>query len=559
MKGWHLEVLHRLQVTKCPHKERFLSVTQVSRHRRVPGWNPAFTVSSMGVYEFLRMLYGLCNASANFQCLMQNCLGELNLSFAMVYLDDMIMYSKTLEDHLTWLQAIFDCFTHHSLKLKPSKCHFFKEEISYLGHEISAKGMLPGQKGVEEITCMGPPMTYTGIRKFIRAVGYFRCFIKNFARIAKPLNDLLDCGNSKLKNHPVSLPAAAEEAFHTLKKKCATAPVLAFTNLKKPFLLETDASKYSLGAILQQVYEDGRYHLVAYASRALHWSEANYNSSKLEFLALKWAVTQQFKEYLMYQPFTVRTDNNPLTYVLTTLNLDATRHRWVLALAGLNFKLEYLHGTDNQVADVLSRMENRLTDEATSEFLQSLDESSYNAKGIGDNIEKGKQLLTKFEKDAVNEIMERAHFSHIPHAETDNPALVAKHEEFEEELNVQVAAMVMEKHIKHNLMGLDWKSLQESDSIIQHVLKWKCRNNDKGAKKDKNADRHTLEHYLLTVVNSHDTKAYGDWQKDCTLLNDMLFINDTPKGSTDMALLFMVPACKRQAVLDVPPRHRTSG
>ena len=198
----------------------------------------------MGVYKFLRMLYGLCNAPATFQCLMQNCLGELNLSFAMVNLDDMIVYSETPEDHLTWLQAVFDCFAHHRLKLKPSKCDFFKEEISYLGHEISAKGMLPRQKGVEEITRMGPPTTYTGIRKFIGAVGYFRHFIKNFTQIAEPLNDLLGCGNSKLKNHPVSLTAAAEEAFHTFKKKCATAPVLAFADLKKPFLLETDASEY---------------------------------------------------------------------------------------------------------------------------------------------------------------------------------------------------------------------------------------------------------------------------------------------------------------------------
>ena len=245
-----------------------------------------------------------------------------------------------------------------------------------------------------------------------------------------------------MKNHPVSLTAAAEEAFHTLKKKCATAPVLAFANLKKPFLLETDASKYSLGAILQQVQEDGRYHPVVYAGHSLRGSEANYHSSKLEFLALKWAMTQQFKEYLMYQPFTIQTDNNPLKYVLMTPNLDATGHRWVSALANFNFKLEYLCGTDNRVADVLSRMENRLDDEATGEFLQSLDESSYDAKGVGDNTGKGTQPLTKVEKDAMNEIMERAHFSHIPHAETDNLALVAKHEEFEEELNIQVAAMV---------------------------------------------------------------------------------------------------------------------
>ena len=203
-EGWHLEVLHRLQVTKCPHKERFLSITQVSRHRRVPGWSSATSPpwTSRLVFGKLRCLRSLANTrhlrsavwvctnsyachmasvmpQATFQHLMQNCLGELNLSFAMVYLEDVIMYSKMPEDHLTWLQAIFDHFAHHGLKLKPSKCHFFKEEISYLGHEISAKGMLPRQKGIEEITCMGPPMTYTGIRKFIGAVGYFRRFIKN--------------------------------------------------------------------------------------------------------------------------------------------------------------------------------------------------------------------------------------------------------------------------------------------------------------------------------------------------------------------------------------------
>ena len=229
--------------------------------------------------------------------------------------------------------------------------------------------------------------------------------------------------------------------------------------------------------------------------------------------------------------------------------MDATGHRWVSALASFNFKCEYLHGADNRVADILSRMETRLDDEAASEFLESLDESSYDAKGIGDNTEKGTQLLMKVEKDAVNEIMERVCFSHIQHAETDNPVLVAKHKEFEEELNIQVATMVMEKHIKHNLMGLDWKSLQENDPIIQHVLKWKCHNNDKGTKKDKNADRHMLEQYLLMVVNSQDAKAYGDRQKDFTLLNGMLFINDTLKGSTDMALLFVVLACKRQVAL----------
>ena len=151
----------------------------------------------------------------------------------------------------------------------------------------------------------------------------------------------------------------------------------------------------------------------------------------------------------------------------------------------------------------------------------------------------------------MNEIMERAQFSHIPHAKTNDSTLVAKHEEFKKELNVQVAAMVTEKQIKHNLTGLDWKNLQGNDPIIQHILKWKCHNSYKNVKKDKNADRHMLEEYLLMVVNSYDAKAYSDWQKDLTLLNNMLFINDTLKGGTDTALLFIVPACKCQAALDL--------
>ena len=257
---------------------------------------------------------------------MQNCLRELNLQFTLIYLDDVIIYSRMQEDHLTHLQAVLDHFAHHGLKLKPSKCHFFKENITYSGHKISAKGMLPGQEGIQKIANMGPTTTVTGIRKFVGAVGYFRHFIKNFSHIARPLDDLTNCENSKLKNHPVTLMPTALEAFKTLKKKCMTVPVLAFVDLEKPFILETDASGIGLGAVLLQVQEDGKLHPIAYASRALHGSQKNYHSSKLKFLTLKWAITEQFREYLMYKPFTVRTDNNPLTYIMMMLNLNAMGH-----------------------------------------------------------------------------------------------------------------------------------------------------------------------------------------------------------------------------------------
>ena len=122
---------------------------------------------------------------------MQNCLGELNLSYALIYLDDVIVYSRTEEEHLTRLRAVFERFLESGLKLKPSKCHFFRTEISYLGHKVSASGMEPGTEGIKAIAEMAPPRTYTGIRQFLGATGYFRRFIKGYAKIAKPLNDIL--------------------------------------------------------------------------------------------------------------------------------------------------------------------------------------------------------------------------------------------------------------------------------------------------------------------------------------------------------------------------------
>ena len=144
--------------------------------------------------------------------------------------------------------------------------------------------------------------------------------------------------------------------MQVLKEKISSALVLVFPDFDKPFLLETDASKEGFGAVLSQKQDDGHYHPVAFGSRTLTPSEQNYHSSKLEFLALKWSVTEHFKEYLAHTPFTVCTDNNPLTYMLTMPNLDVTGYWWVGALVSYNFTLEYQKGSDNAAADVLSRV-----------------------------------------------------------------------------------------------------------------------------------------------------------------------------------------------------------
>ena len=142
----------------------------------------------------------------------------------------------------------------------------------------------------------------------------------------------------------MSLSEDASEAFQALKQACMNSPVLAFADYMKDFLLKTDVSKGELGAVLSQKQADGWFHPVAYGSWALTAHEKNYHSTKLEFLALKWAVTEHYKEYLLYQPFLVKTDNNPLTYIMTTPNLDATGHQWVGALAKFSFQLEYQKG-----------------------------------------------------------------------------------------------------------------------------------------------------------------------------------------------------------------------
>ena len=228
-----------------------------------------FTVGSLGVYEFLWMLYGLCITPTTFHRLMQNCLGELNLTYALVYLDDVIVYSKMEEDHLRRLQAMFKHFHEHGLKLKPSKCSSLSKQITFLGHEISTDGMKPGTLNLKGIAKMAPLANYKEVQCFLGMTGFFWRFIKNYARIAKPLNDILEGEASKMKSKAVTLSPEALEAFEWLKICCMTAPVLAFADFEKEFQLETDTSSEGLGAVLSQKQPDGKWHPVAFGSHEL--------------------------------------------------------------------------------------------------------------------------------------------------------------------------------------------------------------------------------------------------------------------------------------------------
>ena len=189
------------------------------------------------------MPFGLCNAPPTFQRLMQNCLGELNLTYCLIYLDDVIIFFFTNRRRASGEDCVvFDRLREHGLKLKPSKCEVFKTEINYLAHHVSKKGVLPSKKNLQAIAECPSPDTYTKVKSFVGLVGHYRCFIKGFANIAAPLYDLTSGENKDKKLEHLDLPPEAHEAFDHLKAACLQAPILSFPDFNKPFLLETDTS-----------------------------------------------------------------------------------------------------------------------------------------------------------------------------------------------------------------------------------------------------------------------------------------------------------------------------
>ena len=319
----------------------------------------AFTCSPLGFYECGTMPFGATNDPATFQRLMHDCLGDLNMNWCIVYLGDIIIFSDTKEEHLERLEAVFQKLTAAGLKLKPSKCFFFREEIEYLGHAVNGKGIATNPKKVEAVTKWPTPKTVYDVRSFLGFVGYYKRFIKDFSKIAKPIREVITGLKNQSKRTAkktfIEWTEAADSAFIHLKKLCTSTPILAYPDYQLPFVLHTDSSE-GLGAVLYQ-RQEGKFRVIAYASTSVSKSESHYPAHKLEFLALKWAVCEKFHEYLYgSKSFEVYTDNNPLTYVLTSAKLDVCGQRWVAKLANYNFTIKYKCGLSNVETDALSRI-----------------------------------------------------------------------------------------------------------------------------------------------------------------------------------------------------------
>ena len=316
----------------------------------------AFTVGPLGFYKCVHMPFGLTNAPATFQCLMESCLGDYHLKYCIIYLDDMIIFSKTPKEHISRLCKVFQKLGKAGLHLKPNKWEFFKDRLEYLGHVVSSKGIETNPKKIAPILNWPHSRNITQIRSFLGFCNYYRKFIKGYTQVAKPLYQLLTGENAKKKTNEVEWTEQCEQVFNKLREICSDTPILAYADYSKCFKVHTHASEQGLGAVLYQDQDDGTTRVIAYASRNLSKSKKRYHSSKLEFLALKWSVCKRFHEYLYGGKFQVYTDNNPLMYILATAKLDATRQWWVASLANYNFTIHYRSGKQNTEADALSRI-----------------------------------------------------------------------------------------------------------------------------------------------------------------------------------------------------------
>ena len=320
-------------------------------------------VTPWGLYEWVRIPFGLMNAGPNFQRFMEETLVDVRDKFAMPYLDDCIVYSNTFEEHIEHIRQVLKRFKDRGLKLKLSKCEFFRTEVNYLGRTVNKDGYRMNDQSIQAVRELKDrvPSNISEVRQLLGLIGYHRKHVQDFARVAKPLNDLLKVGEeqTQLKGAPskqkVEWKEVHAKALDKLIDLVTNPPILAYADFNKPFALHTDASGEGLGCILYQE-QDGKDRVIGYGSRSLKASEKNYHSSKLEFLAMKWAITEQFHDYLGYADgFTVYTDNNPLLYVMDNSKLNAISRRWITELSEYNFKIKYRPGVINRDADCLSR------------------------------------------------------------------------------------------------------------------------------------------------------------------------------------------------------------
>ena len=298
-----------------------------------------------GHYEFVVMPFGLTNASAVFMDLMNRVCRPYLDKFVIVFIDDILIYSRTKEDHGKHLRLVLEKLREEKLYAKFSKCEFWIKQVAFLGHIVSEAGIHVDPSKIQTIENWKAPKTPTEIRQFLGLAGYYRRFIRNFSKIAKPLTSLTQKGVS------FNWEDKQEEAFQQLKQALCSAPVLSLPEGNDDFIVYCDASNQGLGCVLMQ-----RDKVIAYASRQLKTHEVNYTTHDLELGAVVFAL-KIWRHYLYGTKCTIFTDHKSLQHILNQKELNMRQRRWVELLNDYECEIRYHPGKANVVADALSRKE----------------------------------------------------------------------------------------------------------------------------------------------------------------------------------------------------------
>lgn len=353
-----------------------------------------------GHFEFVVLPFGLTNAPAMFMDLMNKVFANELDKFVNAYLDDILVYSKTLEDHLRHLEIVLKRLREEKLYGKLSKCEFAVNKVEYLGHLISDSGVSVDQQKVQAVRDWPRPKNKRDVQSFLGLVNYYRRFISHCSGIAKPLTDLT-------KNVPFQWNPAAESAFVELKELLVKAPTLVTFDPKKETIVTSDASKYAIGAVLEQKH-DSRFHPVAYASRTLNNAEQNYAAHERELLAVVDTI-RKWRVYLHGITFTAYTDHYPLKYLESQKTLSPRQVRWLETIVAFDFTIIPIRGKSNTVADALSRQVHRTNDDTSSntELLMKAIHNTQQSKSFSTNaisyvtndLENNKTLREEYMKD----------------------------------------------------------------------------------------------------------------------------------------------------------------
>lgn len=313
----------------------------------------AFSINN-GKYEFTRMPFGLKNAPAIFQRAIDDILREHIGKICYIYMDDVIVFGRTLQEHLDNLEKVLHTLNASNLKVQLDKSEFLHKEIEFLGHIISSEGLKPNVKKIEAIKQFPEPNTIKKLRSFLGLMSYYRRFIKDYAKIAKPLTNSLRGEKNAASNKKITLTSDQMRCFEKLKNILSSSDILIYPDYKKSFILTTDASDYAIGAVLSQG-EIGKDKPIHFSSRALSKTEESYSVPEKEMLAIIWAL-KTFRNYLYGAKFKILTDHQPLTFTLSQRNTNAKLKRWKAYLEEHDYEIIYKPGKTNVVADALSRM-----------------------------------------------------------------------------------------------------------------------------------------------------------------------------------------------------------